>query len=72
MAVGVPSSTNVGGSLSFHAGSTNLLIALGDGGAPNAAQNLSLPLGKILRVDVDTLPPCKAPALLPSGHSRGL
>jgi len=43
-----------------------LYIGKGDGSTPATAQNLSLKLGKILRIDVDTYP-AAAPGNLPGG-----
>jgi glucose/arabinose dehydrogenase len=55
---------HVGGQLAFGPGG-GLLVGVGDGLTPAAAQDLASPLGKILRVDVDH--PAKAPKVVALG-----
>jgi len=55
---------HVGGQLAFGPGG-RLLVGVGDGLTPAAAQDLASPLGKILRLDVDN--PAKAPKVAALG-----
>ncbi|MFA6243135.1 MAG: PQQ-dependent sugar dehydrogenase [Candidatus Hydrogenedentales bacterium] len=64
-----PFSNHNGGMMAFGPIDDNLYIAMGDGGDSNdpgnRAQDLSVPLGKILRIDVDSGSPYAIPASNP-------
>lgn len=70
-----PFSNHNGGMLSFRPGdANNLYLSLGDGGAEgieNMAQNLTSPLGKILRIDVDQGAPAAPPTVNPNPFDDG-